>query len=123
MPVPQPATPQPAPVVAHNIPENRTPPGTFSSLDQMIDVAPQATLQKLTDPATLDAGIAELNEFLDKNVKGKPATLRFTVMQAVPVDTGANRLRILDAGGLRGKECWGASRSRCCGAYFPEEKP
>jgi hypothetical protein len=114
-----PPTPAPvAPPVAASAPPN-VPAGTFGSPEQVLSSVPAEAIRKLQDNATVEAGIAEVNEYLARNVKNKPALFRIDVSVSEPVASTQNKYRIRARdhavmswnGGAMNGHTW---------AYFPE---
>lgn len=116
-PVSRPAAPPPLPLAASASP---LPPGTFGSLADVLKSAPSDSLKKLQDPATVEAGITEINQYLLQNAKGKPAQFHVKIAVAEPVAEKRNKFRVrmkdapITAGGL------GDINGRLW-AYFPGE--
>jgi len=96
VPTPKPLPPiafvkPPAPLVpaaplppTNQPPSPSVPPGTFASLEQIINSAPAAALLKVQNEATLDEGVAEIDQYLGRSVKGRPARLHVNIDQTRP---------------------------------------
>ncbi|WP_131990113.1 carbohydrate-binding protein CenC [Chthoniobacter flavus] len=82
LPLPPIQPTQPKPV--NQPPQPSLPPGTFGSLEQVMNSAPAEALEKVKDEATRQEGAAELADYFSKNVKGKPARFRVKIDEARP---------------------------------------
>jgi hypothetical protein len=91
--------PAPAAFASSKKPEPASPPrvvpaGMFASLAQMVDSAPSSVLAKMKDSSVKGEGVAEVNDYLSQNVKGKSANLMITVEKSETWDHPPNNFRI-----------------------------
>jgi hypothetical protein len=72
---------------ANRPPPPNLPPGTFGSLEQIIQSAPADALQKVQNDATKDDGVKELNEYFASKVKGQPAQFHVLIDMTRPKES------------------------------------
>jgi hypothetical protein len=96
-----PPAPVPPALPGAPLPAPAPPPadGVFRSLAQVFDGAPDTALQKLGDLATQEAGISEMNAYLQAHAKSKPVELEVQVTVADVPPLGNGKVRIRDARG------------------------
>jgi hypothetical protein len=78
----------------------RVPPGyfprvAFTSIEEVLNSAPDDALQKLQNAGTAAEGAAELNEYFGHEIVGRIAVLRAEVAFAEATPDGRNKFRVL----------------------------
>jgi len=95
------------------------PAGAFGSLADVLKSVPPDSLKKLQNPATVEAGIIEINQYLASNAKGKPAQFRVKIATAEPVAEKRNKFRVRMVDAPVSNESGDDVNGRLW-AYFPE---